>query len=256
MALLTMDKNRRCCRYAIAYINSAVGGGIPFAKDFSAMSAHRFFRRIRAAAFAAALLSPLPAAATPAIVDFDSIGFQNNLASAERTLGWYFTALADVTVTHLGVWDHGGDGLLAAHLTGLWDSSGTLLGSVSVQSGTASAASGPAIEGGVFRYEAIAPISLTAGAVYTIGALFDSNDIFEYFPIDVTTGAEIAYGEERFGDEGAGFLFPTDTFGRWGLFGPNFLYTAIAEPAAALLLALAIGVLAVAGIRPRRTATV
>ena len=126
---------------------------------------------------------------------------------------------------------------------------------MSVQTGTASAVSGPAVEGGVFRYEAIAPINLNAGAIYTVGALFDSNDIFEYFPIDVTTGAEIAYGEERFSDEEAGFVLPTDTFNRWGLFGPNVIYTAVSEPAAAMLLALGLVALAIAAARRRCPAT-
>ncbi|MEK9660313.1 MAG: hypothetical protein VW644_01010, partial [Alphaproteobacteria bacterium] len=88
-------------------------------------------------------------------------------------------------------------------------------------------------------------------ATYTIGALFDSNDVFEFYPIDLTTGPSIAYGEERFGDELAGFVFPTDTYMRWGLYGPPFLYAQIAEPAAAALLALSLAALAVVGFRRR-----
>jgi hypothetical protein len=208
--------------------------------------------KLVAAACLLALCS-VPALAVPAVTGFESLGYQNTLSSANRTQGWIFTALNAVAVTHLGIWDQAGDGLVAAHPVGIWDASGGLLGTVTVQAGTASAIAGSPTGGGSFRYEAVAPILLQSGATYTIGALFDSNDIFDFYPDDVFTNAAVAYGEERYGDEGAGFVFPTDTFGRWGLFGPNFQYVvlAISEPAAAGLFAAGLAGLA-AGSRRQR----
>jgi hypothetical protein len=209
-----------------------------------------------AAAFFVAALPAGPARALPAIEDFTSIGYQGTGASGSRTLGWIFTALGDIAVTHLGVWDQAGDGLLADHPVGIWDASGALLGMAIVRAGDASPAVGAEAGGGAFRYESAEGIRLDAGASYTIGALFDTDDVFEYYAIDVDTGPDVAFGEERYGDIGAGFVFPTDTFGRWGLFGPNFLYTSIAEPATSGLLLAGLAALAFAasGRRPRRIA--
>ena len=195
---------------------------------------------------------PGAALAVPAVTGFVSLGYQNTLSSASRTQGWIFTVLDDIAVTHLGVWDQAGDGLVAAHPVGIWDAGGALLGTVTVQAGTASAVAGSPSGGGSFRYEAVAPFLLLTGASYTIGALFDSNDIFDFYPDDVFTSAAVAYGEERYGDEGAGFVFPTETYERWGLFGPNFLYvTTIAEPAAAGMLGLGLVGLAAGAWRQR-----
>jgi hypothetical protein len=201
------------------------------------------------AGLVAASLIPAPAQALPAIAAFETVGYQNNLASANRTLGWIFTALNDISVVNLGVWDESSDGLLGDHLVGIWDVNGVLLGSVTVQSGTASAIIGLPTGGGSFRYEQVSPILLTAGASYTIGALFNSDDIFEFNADSVTTGGAIAYGQERYTEEGDGFAMPTDNFGRAGLFGPNFQYVLVSEPAAAGLFGLGVAGLMLAARR-------
>lgn len=212
-------------------------------------------RRPVVAALAVFLASAAPAFATPAIVDFQTAGYQNANSSEQRTVGWIFTALDDIAVTHLGIWDGASDGLDAAHLVGIWDAAGLLLGSTTVQAGTTSTIFGAPAGGGSFRYERAPWIALQAGATYTIGALYDSDDIFEFNAAHVDTSPEIAFGEERYGDEGAGFVFPTDTFERWGLFGPNFQFVALPEPSTAML---AMGGLAglLAGARPRRRTVV
>jgi hypothetical protein len=210
-------------------------------------------RRAAIAALAFLLPAAGPALASPALVDFQTAGYQNSNSSQQRTLGWIFTALDDIAVTHLGVWDLGTDGLVASHQVGIWNSLGTLLGTTTVQAGTASAVFGAPAAGGSFRYEAVAPIVLSAGATYTIGALFDMNDVFEFNAAHVDTGSVIAFGEERYGDEGAGFVFPTDTFERWGLFGPNFRYAVLDTPAIAAL--FFVGLAGVAGgLRKRQRA--
>ncbi|MEK9660314.1 MAG: hypothetical protein VW644_01015 [Alphaproteobacteria bacterium] len=138
-----MHKNRRCRAGSAAYINCGVGGAASVRKDAAPC---------RPGLFVPIPISVVsPALATPAIVDFQSIGYQNNLASEQRTIGWVFTALDDIAVTHLGIWDHAGDGLLASHLTGICDAGGALLGSTSVPSGTAATPVGGTVGGGVFR---------------------------------------------------------------------------------------------------------
>jgi hypothetical protein len=209
----------------------------------------------RSALFAglvAASLIPAPAQALPAIAAFETVGDQNNNSSANRTIGWIFTTLSNIAVVNLGVWDEAGDGLLGEHLVGIWNSDGVLLGSVTVQSGTASTVIGLPTGGGSFRYEQVGPILLTAGASYTIGALFNSDDIFEFNADSVTTGGAIAYGQERYSDEGDGFVMPTDNYGRAGLFGPNFQYVLISEPAAAGLFGLGVAGLMLAARRRQR----
>ena len=91
------------------------------------------------------------------------------------TIGYQFTIGAtNLQVTALGIWDgandgsgSGADGLLVAHDVGLWSSGGTLIGSVTVPSGTA------AFLDGEFRYVSLlAPVQLTTGQIYSLGAYF------------------------------------------------------------------------------------
>jgi hypothetical protein len=216
----------------------------------------RFRLTCRSAAFAtlaSLMLVPAPARALPAIAAFETVGFQNNLASENRTLGWIFTTLDTIIVSSLGVWDEASDGLVAAHMVGIWGAGGSLRGVATVQAGTASPIDGAPTGGGSFRYELVSPIFLGAGRTFTIGALYENDDIFEYNADDVTTGAAIAFGEERYSEEGDGFIMPTGTFSRAGLFGPNFQYTVVvSEPAAAALFGLGLAGLICAGRRRQR----
>ncbi len=161
-----------------------------------------------------------------AITDFGRVQV-NNFSGTNRTLAWIFTANTPMEVTHLGVWDNDTDGLLASHRVGIWDAGGTLLGDTTILSGTGSPTAGGVIGGGTWRYEPI-NISLAAGR-YTIGALYNSDDDFESDASFVTASPFIAFDEERFSNIGSGFVFPTNTAGRNGLFGPNFQFN-IPEP--------------------------
>src|SRR5438477_11587207 len=53
------------------------------------------------------------------------------------TNGWAFSTASAITVTSLGYWDFGSDGLATSHQVGIWDSAGTLLMSGTVAAGTA-----------------------------------------------------------------------------------------------------------------------
>ena len=89
-------------------------------------------------------------------------GSRNNFTG---TVGSKFTASANVSVGKLGFEDQLLNGLASPHQVGLWNSSGTLLASVTVQSGTGSELIGN------WRYETLpTPVTLTAGSTYIIGA--------------------------------------------------------------------------------------
>ncbi len=89
-------------------------------------------------------------------------GSRNNFTG---TVGSKFTVSANVSVGKLGFEDELLNGLASSHQVGLWNSSGTLLASVTVQSGSGSVLIGN------WRYETLTtPVTLIAGSTYTIGA--------------------------------------------------------------------------------------
>jgi len=92
------------------------------------------------------------------------------------TVGVEFTiGLEDRILDSLGFFDKNEDGLSSSHQVGIWNSGGTLLGSVTVQAHATSFL----LDG--FRYETISggPINLQANQTYTIGAeTFNGGDIW------------------------------------------------------------------------------
>jgi hypothetical protein len=145
-------------------------------------------------------------------------------ANSNGTIGWSFSVVGtDITVTSLGLYDSGGNGLADAHAVGLWTSGGTLLASATIPSG-----SGATLLGG-YRYVAIAPVPLSAGQSYVIGALYptQSGDNI-IFNSTQTYVAPVSFGQSR--QTGLN-LTGTDplTFPALnaslpqGIFGPNFL---------------------------------
>jgi hypothetical protein len=76
-----------------------------------------------------------------------------------------------VSVTALGIFDYGDDGLVASHPVGLWDASRNLLGSVTVASGTSTTLIGD------YRYaDLTTPITLSANTIYYLGASYGANN--------------------------------------------------------------------------------
>lgn len=102
-----------------------------------------------------------------AVIVTNQSGSTNGIActGGGNTTGWKFTVGPnDLEATALGSYDLDGDGLGMSVEVGLWDSSGTLLGMVTVPTGTMP----PLI--GSFRYEAlVTPIVLQSLQSYTIG---------------------------------------------------------------------------------------
>jgi hypothetical protein len=174
------------------------------------------------------------------------------ITSAAR--GWGFELSQPVTLTALGVWDDGGDGLTSAHTVDLWNGGATLLSSARINAGTVAAAAGGVVQGGVFRYEPITPIVLAAGTQYIVAmsTAHSDGDHFINFGGTTTTDPLVTINEFRLANLG-GFAFPDRTFGGTsGYFGPNFEFTAIAEPGSFALLGIAVA--AVGFMRRRKAA--
>jgi hypothetical protein len=127
----------------------------------------------------------------------------------------------------MSFFDSGQDGLVDSHPMGIWDSSGTMLVSATVDAGTANPLHDK------FRAVAVAPTFLTPGA-YRIGALFaNGNDpnIFPTFITGFSTAPEITFIRSA-SAVGPTLTNPTPTFFNMGpaYFGPNFEYQSVPEP--------------------------
>lgn len=163
------------------------------------------------------------------------------LGNPPFTLGFNFTTNQAITVTHLGLFDDSLDGLVDRHEIGLWDSGGNLLASGFIGAGTVAPLTNQ------FRYISIAPVNLTSGQQYSIGALYETGADALIFPGDATnfaTDPAITFDSSAFAFGGA-LSFPGGSVGADpAYFGPNFRFTptaVIPEPTT-----LAGGLLAVA----------
>jgi hypothetical protein len=167
------------------------------------------------------------------------------------SFGFQFTTNELVTLSALGYYDHGGDGLAVSHDVGIFDSMGALLYSTTVEAGTGASLIGD------FRYTSIPLLSLAANQVFTIAATTGgAADEWAYGVLDNTmTGfvtdpaIEIAQNAARFlYTSGDCLEYPTKLF-KYSIYaGPNFLIHRDAdvvtpEPGAGLLLGSALGAL-------------
>ena len=160
------------------------------------------------------------------------------------TYGWSFTLTSTIMVADLGYFDFGDNGLAASHDVGIWTSTGALLVSATVPSGSA----GTLIND--FRYVLVAPTILTPGN-YVIGG-FDSGSTGDAITVGastITTASGITYGASR-SIGGSSLTFPTgDAFGHPdSYFGPNFIF--VPEPTTLGLLLF--GGLTAFGLRRKR----
>ncbi|MBP6815881.1 MAG: PEP-CTERM sorting domain-containing protein [Burkholderiaceae bacterium] len=178
-------------------------------------------------------------------------------AGADTTRGYGFTVTgSNLVAAQLGVWDEGGDGLAESHQVGLWNSTGTLLASVTVGSGTSAAL----VDG--FRYVDIVDVPLAVGS-YTVGAFFigGSQDPQALALVGLATAPGITYDVLRYINFVPSLTMPTTTSpldGITGLIGGTLMVDAITapasevpEPQSALLALMGVGLLSLARARRR-----
>jgi hypothetical protein len=102
--------------------------------------------------------------AMPGYVVFNNPDFTPVYAVINGPVGWTFQPLTDISVTALGMFD----GLPANLEVGLWNSSGTLLVSETIDENI--------ISFNQSRYESITPVALTAGQTYYLAAFSPSGE--------------------------------------------------------------------------------
>lgn len=167
------------------------------------------------------------------------------------TLGFEFTVNHAITVTDLGVYNNNPTaGLAAPSQVGIWTLAGTLLASTTVPAGTG----GTLVNG--FRYSSIAPLALTTGVHYIVGAYLK----------DTATSFNTSQNGSGFYDPAingildrfsatSSFSAPltTDGFAGGAWLGGNFLFTGAASvPEPSTIVSLAIAGLMGVGVTVRR----
>lgn len=157
----------------------------------------------------------------------DDIGLTfsgGSISASAYTRGFEFTTANAITITSLGWWDDGGDGLASSHEVAIWNTSGTELLSGTVQAGTTDV-----LDDG-FRFDSTLGGSTTLSAgTYIIGGLSTLSDYVGYgVPAgDVVLGAGISFVTNETNNVTA-FSFPDSPQVGLddGVFGPDFTYTA------------------------------
>jgi len=144
-------------------------------------------------------------------------------SAAGDVVGYRFTVNSPLQVSDLGVWN--GDntgGVDSPHEVGIWDSTQTLLASVTVNPG------GMVV--GAWMYATISPIVLSPGETYTIGALYTPTDNDNYISsaTSMTTDPDVTWTNSAYPTEAElGFVYPALDSSSFGRFGPNFLFTVV-----------------------------
>lgn len=180
-------------------------------------------------------------AGSATISDFDEL---------HHSRGFRFIPTVNMTVSALGYFDQGADGLQDAHIVGIFDGD-TLVRSANIPAGTVARLTGS------FRYAEVSTLELTAGNVYTIAGT-SGLDPWAYAFTDLNFDPRVAgssTGYYTFSDPYT-LARPASSFGYQHYAGPNFEFTAAAEassvpePASLLLLLTALGL--IVSLRGRR----
>ncbi len=170
--------------------------------------------------------------------------------------GFDFVARTSLSLTALGFWDQGSDGLARAFQVGLWDtSSQTLLASAFIDSLDALDTS-VTVQGGQWRYENLASaVTLTAGKTYTLGfqsgiAPISATDslFINYTSLTSDPGVAVINGARFLNTSSFGFPAGSGAAGPLFRANVNAKFSDVPEPATLAL----IGAAVVAGAATRR----
>lgn len=165
-------------------------------------------------------------------VDLDTPG--TAYTSAPYTLGFEFTLLSAASVDKLGVYDWNSDGLESSAQVGLWAADGTLLALAAIGAGT----SGELID--QFRYANVAPVALSAGTLYVVGAYMVSDVVGTATSLGTGQSGTGSFNpllgsvNDRYSNFDYAFGFPTfsnSTGGAWLGANLNFGAGGVPEPA-------------------------
>ncbi|MDX2035309.1 MAG: hypothetical protein SFX72_01560 [Isosphaeraceae bacterium] len=171
--------------------------------------------------------------------------------SGDTVGGWEFEVSSAVSLSGLGFWDEGADGLVSRHSVGLFDANGTPLATVVVSSASTAVAS-TSIDG-QWLFESITPIILQPG-IYVLAATFldqDADAARIVTPADITTIAEITVTRALQETNTSSLTLPTQDFGPGAIFGANAILTAVVPEPNTLAPAL-LGIAGVVGLIARR----
>jgi hypothetical protein len=199
------------------------------------------FMKTRSLAFiipmviAASISSSVRVARADLALDFT--GGTANTFTGSATVGWQFAASSPLTLTALGFWDQGGNGLVNAHQVGIWNSTGTLMASTTVTSASTPVAS--TSSAGDWLFNSITPVALAPGT-YTIGALLPVNADPDFQMINAAASTRDGVTWLDAADVGGSSLTEPFADSRFadGVFGPNLQVTPAPEPSPCFLLTL------------------
>jgi hypothetical protein len=180
-------------------------------------------RRIIVSVAFVILLTPQLNAQVVAVQGLDA----NYAGSADRTYGWRFTVgNSPLSVSQLGYYDHGANGLFDSHPVGIWQLDGSLVVQATVPSGTV----GTLIDS--FRFVSITPVTLNANQTYVIGGWSPSaSDLVIAGSPTATIASEITYNIAAYAAPEDNFGFPGSTYNAtYGVMGPNMEFSAVPEP--------------------------
>ena len=157
---------------------------------------------------------------------------------SQFTRGWEFTTTNSITVSALGWWDEGGNGLAASHQVSLWTTGGTVLASTTVPAGT-----GAPLSGG-FRYNPITSVVLAPGTYVVAGKSTSTDQVV----FELTGGTQMVFAPGitfvRNRHNGANsFSFPSTSQVNidMGMFAASFQFGSASAPEPGTLALVALG---------------